>query len=171
MMPTGSQQYNVTHLQQFVEQLQSFCLERLAALQTKKANKTKKGAGSSQTSPPSSGPVPSLRLQLAVAAAKSQALGLAAETGKLECAEFLLQAQADVRWCDDLGRTALYRACYVGHLGLVDLLLSYGTDPNTRSQTRLDPLTVAAFKGFNTVYFLLIFLFPIRPCGCCGKTN
>lgn len=86
-------------------------------------------------------------------------LGLAAFTGHLEIAEFLLAQGADVNFVsqDENRFTALTGAVASGNTDIVKLLLMHGADPNHLYEgDAFSPLLAAASEGKKEVVELLI---------------
>jgi ankyrin repeat protein len=81
-------------------------------------------------------------------------LVMAAELDAVIMIEFLLERGADIEKLDDLGRTALMRAAWVGHARIVDVLLDHGADID-RGWPHETALTVAEEYGHQEVAKLL----------------
>jgi len=84
-------------------------------------------------------------------------LHLASFHGDVEIACYLLEQGAglDTR-CKPTGWTALYQACIMGHLGIVDLLLRRGANPTINSVLDDTPLMMAARYGHVEVVRCLL---------------
>lgn len=79
---------------------------------------------------------------------------VASSRGRVAVVQCLLQAQpfapTDVDGRDEDGETALWRACYQGHVGVVKLLLEVGgADPTMVSHNGLTPLRAAIQEGHH----------------------
>jgi ankyrin repeat protein len=89
-------------------------------------------------------------------------LHFAASEGHLEVARMLLERKADVNALNDKGLNSLHRASHSSWSGdaviaqLVQLLLDYGADLNTRDNSRNTPLHFAASKGHLEVARILL---------------
>ena len=78
-----------------------------------------------------------------------QALGLACYFGHFEVAEYLLKAGAPVNFPsrNTVKATPIQSATAAGYAKIVDLLIKYGADPNSREQGGYTPLHAAAQNG------------------------
>jgi uncharacterized protein len=78
-----------------------------------------------------------------------QPLGLATFFGKIEAAKYLISSGADINAIsrNEMKVTPLHSALTIGHLGLLDILLSSGADPNIAQMKDISPLHVAAYRG------------------------
>ena len=74
-------------------------------------------------------------------------LQVAADRGYVPCAEALLDAGAEINYCQDNGVTALYKAAECGRLQVINLLLARGAKVQGGSSYASDPLYAAALNG------------------------
>ena len=77
-------------------------------------------------------------------------LVLAAENGKIEALQFILQHKdktVDIEAKGAGGGTALHAAAIGGHVDVIELLLTNGADINAESETGATPLVLAAENG------------------------
>jgi uncharacterized protein len=86
-------------------------------------------------------------------------LGLACFFGHYETAKYLIMAGAAVNSAsrNALQATPLHSAVAANDLRIVDLLLAYGADPNTREQGGFTPAHIAAQNGNLDILRALIF--------------
>ena len=70
----------------------------------------------------------------------------AAEAGRTDIVQLLLDAGADVEASDKYGRTPLHTACEFGNTTTVQLLLEQGADPNARNKWDRTPLDLTLLK-------------------------
>jgi hypothetical protein len=86
-----------------------------------------------------------------------RALYVACQNGHTECAQLLIDQNADVNATDISGRSALYGAADVGDLGCVKLLVQNGADVNCQSYDNgWTPLITSTFNGhLTTAHYLL----------------
>lgn len=75
------------------------------------------------------------------------ALMWAAETGRADIADLLLQYGAEVDRANAKGGTALMYAAVSGHVALIDLLVAAGANPQHRVRHGWTPLLLATAKG------------------------
>jgi ankyrin repeat protein len=66
--------------------------------------------------------------------------------GQAESCKLLLEHGADVKFVDELGRSAIFWAIDGGEPGIVQLLISHGANVNQKDQEGLTPLDVALLK-------------------------
>ena len=69
--------------------------------------------------------------------------------------EFLLLKGADINAVDDVGETALYKACYKGYLEIVDFLIGKGANLNILDDSDFTPLDTAKWKEHDEIAQLL----------------
>lgn len=74
-------------------------------------------------------------------------LHIAAFSGQIRVAQFLIAQGVDVNAADMRRATALHLAAFVGHAEMVALLLTHGAQVDARAQGGTTPVHVAAFRG------------------------
>lgn len=86
-------------------------------------------------------------------------LGLACFFSHYETAKYLIMAGAAVNSAsrNSVQATPLHSAVAANNLGIVDLLIAYGADPNTREQGGFTPAHIAAQNGNLDILRALIF--------------
>lgn len=82
---------------------------------------------------------------------------VAAEAGRLEVVEFLIESGANLNARNDHDYSALHWAAFHGHQGIVDLLLKNEADANIKDSTGSTPLILAISKGHRLIAADLIF--------------
>jgi ankyrin repeat protein len=82
---------------------------------------------------------------------------VAAEMGRFDVVEFLIESGANPNACNDHNYTALHWAAFHGHQGIVELLLKNGADPNIKDSTGSTPLVLAISKGDRKIAAELIY--------------
>jgi ankyrin repeat protein len=76
--------------------------------------------------------------------------------GNYDMAEYLLKVGAHVDAINKRNETALYMACYKGHLELVKLLIKYGANVNSFDCDGDTPLAIACYeKKSDIIKYLL----------------
>jgi ankyrin repeat protein len=95
----------------------------------------------------------------AYAADGFQPLGLACFFGRLEAAEYLVRAGAQVNnpSNNELSVTPLQSAAAGNHASIVRMLLKNGANPNVRERNGFSPLHAAAENGNTEIIHLLLF--------------
>ena len=88
--------------------------------------------------------------------AATQNLWRVAETDDVDELERVLRSVVDVNVRNKHGMTALMRAAYHGHEGMVRVLLEHGADPNLMRNDRFTALALAAFFGHTETVRILI---------------
>jgi len=86
----------------------------------------------------------------------STPLIVAAEEGRYDVVEFLIESGANLNARNDLNYTALHHAAFHGHKSIVELLLKNGADANIRDSTGSTPLLLSISKGHRHVAVELI---------------
>ena len=86
----------------------------------------------------------------------STPLIVAAEEGRQEVVDFLLDSGANPNARNDLNYTALHWAAFRGQLGIVELLLKNGADANVKDSTGASSLLMAISRGHPLVAVELI---------------
>lgn len=86
---------------------------------------------------------------------KSMSLRIAANTGRLEEVERLLNEGADVNAKAMNGMTPLILAAWMGHTEVVELLLRNGADVNAKTNTGSTALKLATDRGHQKIIALL----------------
>jgi hypothetical protein len=84
------------------------------------------------------------------------ALNMACERGHTECAQLLIDHNADVNATDIPGQSALINVSCLGHLGCVRLLVQNGADVNCQSNNGCTPLMSSAIDGRPTIAHYLL---------------
>ena len=97
----------------------------------------------------------STRLRIEEEAPRTTPLHEAAKEGRVDAAESLLAAGADVDARDESGRTPLPLAAWEGNTGVVELLLAKGAAANSKDYLGGTPLHAAAKGGTEIVTLLL----------------
>ena len=85
-----------------------------------------------------------------------KALYDAADRNELDKAIALIKNGAPVDSADDLGRTPLVQASFMGHINMVKLLLDSGASVNGVSKKRMTPLMSATVKNHDEIVSLLL---------------
>jgi ankyrin repeat protein len=85
-------------------------------------------------------------------------LHAAAERGRREAVEFLLDKGADVKATDNGGQTPLHLAALRGNNKVVELLVARGADPRSRDQSKKTPLHLAEEENQEETAKLLVSL-------------
>ena len=88
--------------------------------------------------------------------AATQDLLRVAETDDVDELRRVLRSVVDVNVRNKHGMTALMRAAYHGHEGMVRVLLEHGADPNLMRNDRFTALALAAFFGHTETVRMLI---------------
>jgi ankyrin repeat protein len=83
-------------------------------------------------------------------------LHVAAEFGRVDIAQMLIAAGADVNMQDDIGETPLHRAAYYGIVEIVRMLIAAGSDVNILSVSNWSSLHWATTKGDEEIAQILI---------------
>src|SRR6185503_14962389 len=79
-----------------------------------------------------------------------------AETGEVDKLDQIFVRRVDVNARNKHGMTALMRAAYHGHEGMVRTLLQHGADPNLSRNDKFTALALAAFFGHTGTVRILI---------------
>ena len=79
-----------------------------------------------------------------------------AETGDVDALNQIFLRRVDVNARNKHGMTALMRAAYHGHEGMVRTLLQHGADPNLSRNDKFTALALAAFFGHTGTVRILI---------------
>lgn len=74
-------------------------------------------------------------------------LNIACDNGRVECAEALIAAGADVNAKDYNCRSSLHLSCHRGSAECAKLLIKAGADINAIDDTRWTPLYIASLRG------------------------
>jgi len=80
----------------------------------------------------------------------------AAQRGRLEIVNLLLEHNADVNKASDSGGTPLSAAAWCGHLEIVKLLIEHNADVNRADKVGYTPLYGAAYQGNLEIVKLLL---------------
>jgi hypothetical protein len=86
----------------------------------------------------------------------AEELWRAAEIGEVEALDQIFLRRVDVNARNKHGMTALMRAAYHGHEGMVRTLLQHGADPNLSRNDKFTALALAAFFGHTGTVRILI---------------
>ena len=86
----------------------------------------------------------------------STPLIVAAEEGRLDVVEFLVDSGANLNARNDHNYTALHWAAYHGHQDIVEFLIKNKADANIKDSTGSTPLQLAIVKGHVLIAGLLI---------------
>lgn len=81
---------------------------------------------------------------------------IAAEEGRLEVVEFLIDSGANLNACNDHDYTALHGAAFHGHQPIVELLLKNGANANIKDSTGSTPLLLSISRGYCLIAEKLI---------------
>jgi hypothetical protein len=86
----------------------------------------------------------------------STPLIVAAEEGRLDVVEFLVDSGANLNARNDLNYTALHWAAFHGHQAIVKFLITNKADANIKDSTGSTPLLLAISKGYAFIAIELI---------------
>jgi len=86
----------------------------------------------------------------------STPLIVAAETGRVNVAEFLVDSGANLNARNDHNYTALHWAAFYGHKHIVNLLLTHGADASIKDSLGSTPLLLSISKGHSSIAAELI---------------
>lgn len=81
---------------------------------------------------------------------------LSDQGNQVEAKKLLESNKTLATYADDDGKMALHRACYWGHVALVEILIQYGADINRKDVQDNTPLYYAAYNGHKDVVVLLL---------------
>ena len=79
-----------------------------------------------------------------------------ATNGERKRAKKILKRGVSVDVPNHVGQTALYLACSTGHLGLVELFLQHGANPNVRCCDEVTPMHVASMSGNINIMVMMV---------------